>query len=136
MAANDDFRAGESMAIDWIAGRSQMSDDLAFLVSEMDRPLDETARGFLITIGNAARAAAKRAEQAAKAQATAAAHGEAQPAATVAAALDVDASWRRMRELQRRARLEELWRRNSQVPFGYGAPDSFGAGNRRNIGER
>ena len=65
MAADDDSRAGEGMAIDWIAGRSEMSDDLALLVSGMEQPLDETARAFLLTVGNAARAAAKRAELAA-----------------------------------------------------------------------
>jgi hypothetical protein len=33
MAADDDFRAGEGMAIEWLEGRSEMSDDLALLVS-------------------------------------------------------------------------------------------------------
>ena len=66
MTADDKSRAGEGMAIDWIAGRSEMSDDLALLVSGMEQPLDETARAFLLTVGNAARAAAKRAELAAR----------------------------------------------------------------------
>jgi hypothetical protein len=60
MPADDDFRAGEGMAIEWLEGRSEMSDDLALLVSGMTQPLDGTARAFLLTVGNAARAVARR----------------------------------------------------------------------------
>ena len=60
MAADDDFRAGEGMAIEWLEGRSEMSDDLVLLVSGMTQPLDGTARAFLLTVGNAARSVARR----------------------------------------------------------------------------
>ena len=122
MAVDDDSRAGEGMAIDWIAGRSEMSDDLALLVSGMEQPLDETARAFLITIGNAARAAAKRAELAVRGAPRPTPTGAPSPAVlegrTPAAppAIDVDSFWRQTQERMQRARIEEFWRKNSEIP--------------------
>ena len=55
-----DAKEGEEMAKAWLAGKSELIDDLAALVDGMDRPLDATARAFLLTIGNAAKASAKR----------------------------------------------------------------------------
>jgi hypothetical protein len=34
---DDDFRAGEALALEWIAGSSQLLDDLAGLVAGMPR---------------------------------------------------------------------------------------------------
>jgi hypothetical protein len=55
-----DAKEGEEMAKAWLAGKSELIDDLAALVDGMDKPLDGTARAFLLTIGNAAKASAKR----------------------------------------------------------------------------
>jgi hypothetical protein len=55
-----DAKEGEGMAKAWLAGKSELIDDLAVLVAGMDRPLDAIARAFLLTIGNAAKASAKR----------------------------------------------------------------------------
>ena len=119
MAASDRFRAGEGAAIDWIAGRSEMSDDLGFLVSSMEWPLDEEARAFLLTVGNAAQAAAKRAEQAAKEAASR--RTEQTPAASQA---PTPVGWeelrRRRREQALRERLDQLWRANAQIPLDAG----------------
>jgi hypothetical protein len=117
--ADDDFREGEKMALDWLEGRSEMSDDLALLVSGMTQPLDATAKGFLVTVGNAARMAkredlptparapAARAKGPAKAQPT--------PEAPPQPPVDVDAFRRRMREHERAARLERLASSNAAV---------------------
>jgi hypothetical protein len=55
-----DAKEGEEMAKAWLAGKSELIDDLAALVDGMDKPLDGTARAFLQTIGSAAKASAKR----------------------------------------------------------------------------
>jgi hypothetical protein len=59
MSDDDDVRAGEELARAWLQGKSELIDDLAALVDGMTRPLDATARAFLLTIGNAARLAPK-----------------------------------------------------------------------------
>jgi hypothetical protein len=48
------------MKVQWRARRSEMTDDLALLVSGMTQPIDGTARAFLLTVGNAVRAVARR----------------------------------------------------------------------------
>jgi hypothetical protein len=57
--ADDEARAGEDLARAWLQGKSEMSDDLALLVSGMTQPLDEMATAFIRMIGNAAKAAPK-----------------------------------------------------------------------------
>jgi hypothetical protein len=52
-----DAKEGEELAKAWLAGKSELIDDLAALVEGMDKPLDGTARAFLQTIGSAAKAA-------------------------------------------------------------------------------
>jgi hypothetical protein len=52
---------GEELAKAWLAGESELIDDLSVLVDGMDRPLDATARAFLLTIGTAAKASGKQA---------------------------------------------------------------------------
>jgi hypothetical protein len=54
-----DAKEGEEMAKAWLRGEGELIDDLADLVAGMDRPLDGTARAFLQTIGNAAKASSK-----------------------------------------------------------------------------
>ena len=115
--ADDDVRAGEELAKAWLQGKSELIDDLAALVDGMDKPLDATAKGFLVTVGNAARMAkrddlptparapAPRAKGPAKAQPT--------PEAPPAPAFDVDEFRRRRREHELAARLDELARRNA-----------------------
>ena len=63
--ADDDARAGEELARAWLQGKSELINDLAALVDGMSQPLDATAKGFLVTVGNAARMA-KRAVKAAE----------------------------------------------------------------------
>src|SRR5580658_10325605 len=57
--SDDDARAGEQMAKAWLRGEGELIDDLPLLVSGMSRPLDEMAKAFLSTIGNAAKAKAR-----------------------------------------------------------------------------
>lgn len=113
---DDGFRAGEKMAIDWIEGRSEMTDDLAALVAGMPRELDAMARGFLVTIGNAARRTASCEAQPAPGAAPT------PPAVPPPAApsIDVDTMWARARERQRKARFEEFARRNAELPVIHG----------------
>jgi hypothetical protein len=111
--SDDDARAGEELARAWLQGKSEMSDDLALLVSGMTQPLDEMAKGFLQTIGNAAKASAKReARQAPTARRTAAPPpAEPLPAAPV----DFSEILRRRREREHARRLDELGRRNQEA---------------------
>ena len=123
----DDFRAGEALALEWIEGRTSLTDDLAVIVLGMARELSGEARefggdarGFLVTIGNAARMAkrddlptlartsAPRAKGLANAQPTA---PEPPPAPTT----DINEMFRRRRERERAVRLEELGRRNQEA---------------------
>ena len=112
--ADDDARAGEELARAWLDGKSELIDDLAALVDGMDKPLDGTARAFLLMVGNAARStprgkarsAPARIEAQTKAQPT-------PPEAPPAPAFDVDAFRRRMREREQAARLEQLGRSNA-----------------------
>jgi hypothetical protein len=118
--ADDDFRAGEGMAIEWLESRSEMSDDLALLVSGMTQPLDGTARAFLLTVGNAARAVARREDLPTSAGAPAQrapdpAKAQPTPEATPTPPIDLNEMLRRRRERERAARFEELARRNAAL---------------------
>ena len=118
MSDNDDIRAGDGMAIDWIAGRSEMTEDLSAIVATMPKELDGAAIGFLRTVGNAARAAAKRAEQAARDEAAAPGREAQTAAAPPAPSIDWEELRRRQRERALREQLDELWRANSAIPIG------------------
>jgi hypothetical protein len=111
---DDDVRAGEELARAWLQGKSELIDDLAALVDGMTRPLDATARAFLLTIGNAARSTPRGKTRPTSAGAPAPAHLEAQtPEAPALPRVDVDELRRRMREHERAARLERLARSNA-----------------------
>jgi hypothetical protein len=111
MTDNDAFKVGEEMARAWTEGRSELIEDLGALVAGMGE-IGPQERGFLVTLGNAARAA-RRAPRPTPAPALLEAQTPAAPPAR--APIDVDDSWRRARERMRQARLEELARANSQI---------------------
>jgi hypothetical protein len=111
MSDDDDARAGEELARAWLQGKSEMSDDLALLVSGMTQPLDATARAFLQTIGNAAKASAKRGPTPSARRTAAAPPVQVPPAAPV----DLNEMLRRRRERERAAKLEEFGRRNAEA---------------------
>jgi hypothetical protein len=110
--ADDDALAGEELARAWLQGKSELLDDLAALVDGMTRPLDATARAFLLTIGNAARLAPRGKARPAPARLDA--QTAAQPTQNPPQPrVDIDEFRRRMREHERAARLDELARRNA-----------------------
>jgi hypothetical protein len=116
--ADDDARAGEELARGWLRGKSELIDDLAALVDCMAQPLDETARAFLLTVGNSARAVARREDLPTPAGAPAPrppdlAKAHPTPDAPPAPPIDLNEMLRRERE--RAARLEELARRNQEA---------------------
>ena len=99
---------GDELAKNWLAGKTNMHDDLGTLVASMvDGQLGAVERDFLRVVGEAACSAARRKARPAP--------EPAQPT-PVPPQIDVDASWRRARERQRAARFEELARRNSRIP--------------------
>jgi hypothetical protein len=112
-----DFRDGEAMARDWIAGRGDLP-DLLHIVRDMPRggELGGLEAGFLSTIDAAVRGdrlGAANVPDPAKAQllleATPSAEAPPQPP------IDVDEFRRRWRERERAARLEELCQRNAAL---------------------
>jgi hypothetical protein len=120
--ADDEARAGEDLARAWLQGKSEMSDDLALLVSGMTQPLDEMATAFIRMIGNAAKAAPKSKVRQTPAGAPAAppnlAQAQPSPEAPPAPLIDFNEMMRRHRESEYARRLEELWRENSSSPVG------------------
>lgn len=125
--ADDDARAGEELARAWLQGKSELIDDLAALVDGMTRPLDATARAFLLTIGNAARLAPRGKARPTPAGAPAPRAPD-PPEAPPATAFDVDEFRRRMSEHERAARLERLARSNAAA---WGEQQAFLASRRR-----
>ena len=109
----DFFREGERLALDWIAGKSELLDDFAALVVGM-KEFGEMERAFLLTIGNAARAAAKR-----EGQPTFVVASDPAPTPRSAPAaepkVDIDAFRRRQRAHEQAARLQELASRNANA---------------------
>jgi hypothetical protein len=112
-----DFRDGEAMAREWIAGRGDLP-DLLRIVRDMPRcgELGGLEAGFLSTIDAAVRSdrlGAANVPDPAKAQllleATPSAEASPQPL------IDIDEFRRRRRERERAARLEELARRNQEA---------------------
>jgi hypothetical protein len=116
-----DDAAGEELAKAWLRGEGELIDDLAALVDGMDKPLDETARAFLLTIGAAARSAPKskvrQTPTGTPAPARLGAQTAAQPTpeAPPARPVDVDAFRARMRDHERARRLEQLGRSNAEA---------------------
>jgi hypothetical protein len=122
---DDDFRAGEALALEWIEGRTSLTDDLAVLVLGMTRELSDEARefggearGFLVTIGNAARQAARRETNPRSKPIRPRAPDPAKappPAEPPSAAVDFNELMQRRRERNLAARLDELGRRNQEA---------------------
>jgi hypothetical protein len=113
-------KEGEELAKAWLAGKSELIDDLAALVDGMDKPLDATARAFLLTIGSAAKAAPRGKARPTPAGAPAARPpdlAKAQPSseAPPAPLIDLNEMLRRRRERERAAKLEEFGRRNQEA---------------------
>ena len=113
--ADDDVRAGEELARAWLQGKSEMSDDLALLVSGMTQPLDEMAKAFLQTIASAAKGSAKRGPTPSARRAPDFAKAQPSPEAPPAPTIDLNEMWRRRRERERARRLDELGRRNQEA---------------------
>jgi hypothetical protein len=106
----DDFREGEAMARDWIAGKGALP-DLMSIVKDMPRDLAGLEAGFLSTVDAAARGrqGAAGAPDPVKAQMALA------PPPLPAPTISLDEMWRRRRERNREQRLEELGRRNAEA---------------------
>jgi hypothetical protein len=111
-----DAKEGEELAKAWLRGEGELIADLADLVAGMDRPLDGTARAFLQTIGNAAKASSKSKVRQTPAGAPAARPPVPPPAEPPPSApVDLNEMFRRRRERERAARLGELGRRNQEA---------------------
>ena len=115
-----DFREGEAMALEWIAGRGALP-DLLHVVRDMPRggEMGGLEAGFLNAVDAAVRGdrpvAANVPDPATKAQQLL----EATPSAeTPQPRVDIDEFRRRMREHERRARFEELARNNASLSIG------------------
>jgi hypothetical protein len=102
-----DANEGEELARAWLQGKSELMDDLADLVEGMAHPLDGTARAFLVTVGNAAKASAKRRPASARVEA------QPSPEPPVAQTISLDEMMRRRREREHARRLDELGRSNA-----------------------
>jgi hypothetical protein len=113
--SDDDVRAGEELAKAWLAGKSELIDDLAALVDGMDKPLDATARAFLQMIGEAAKASAKREARPTPSARRTPAPPPPSPDAPIAPAVNFEEVMRRRRERDRARRLDELGRRNQEA---------------------
>ena len=124
-----DFRDGEAMAREWIAGRGDLP-DLLHIVRDMPRggELSGLEAGFLSTIDATVRGAplgAANVPDPAKAQQWL----EAAPSLEAASApVDLEAFHRRRREHERRTRFEELARNNASIPIGSIPRDDSGWG--------
>jgi hypothetical protein len=109
-----DYEEGARRGLEWL-GRSEDAAELAQIVGEMPPKLGDMETAFLIAIGRAALAghkAAPQTEDEAKARpATLPPPAEAPPVPWI----DVDEFRRRRLEHERRARFEELARRNAAL---------------------
>jgi hypothetical protein len=111
-----DFREGEGMAREWIAGRGDLP-DLLHIVRDMPRggELGDLEAGFLSTIDAAVRGDRLDAANVPD-PATAQQLLEASPSPeAVSAPVDLEAFHRRRRERERAARFEDLARRNAAL---------------------
>jgi hypothetical protein len=117
---DDDVRAGEELAKAWLRGEGELIDDLPALVDGMDKPLDATARAFLVTVGNAAKAMAKREDLPTPAGAPAPrakgpAKAQPTPEEPAEPKVDIDQFRRRKRDHELAARLERLASSNASA---------------------
>jgi hypothetical protein len=109
---SDAAKEGEELAKAWLAGKSELFDDLADLVESMSHPLDPASRTFLNMIGNSAKASARG--KARPASARIEAQTAAQPTQDpLQPRVDLNELWRRRRERESARRLEELGRSNA-----------------------
>lgn len=99
----------------WLQGKSEMSDDLALLVSGMSLPLDAMANSFLSTIGAAAKAASRSSSKPGRQRAPDPAKVQPTPEAPPAPTISLDELMRRRRERDRAARLERFARYNDEA---------------------
>jgi hypothetical protein len=119
---DDDFRAGEALALEWLAGKTSLTDDLAVIVLGMARELSGEARdrgrrqrlpryhwqrGEGIGQGQGAPDAGRNTS----ARIEAAAQPTPEPPQPQ---VDINELWRRRRERIREQRLDELLRRNQE----------------------
>jgi hypothetical protein len=127
-----DAKEDRELAEAWLRGEGELIDDLAALVDGMTRPLDPAARTFLQTIGNAAKAAAKReARPTPSARRTPAPPPPAEP--PPAAPIDLNEMIRRRQAREHARRLEEFgrsnaaaWRDQAEMVRGMGAGVDWG----------
>lgn len=106
---------GEALARGWLQGKSELLNSLADLVEGMSHPLDETARAFLLTVGNTARAAAKREGAPTSVVASEPAPSPRSKPVPAEPKVDIDEFRRRQREHARRARYDELAANNAAL---------------------
>jgi hypothetical protein len=108
----DDFREGEAMARDWIAGKGALP-DLMSIVKDMPRDLAGLEAGFLSTVDAAARGrqGAAGAPDPAKAQMALAPQPTPEP--PPAPTISLDEMLRRRRERERATKLEFYGQRNA-----------------------
>jgi hypothetical protein len=113
-----DFREGEAMARDWIAGKGALP-DLMSIVKDMPRDLAGLEAGFLSTVDAAARGrqGAAGAPDPAKAQLALAPQPTPEPPPTIS----LDELMLRRRERNLEQRLDELGRRNAEAWVEMGA---------------
>jgi hypothetical protein len=104
-----DFRDGEAMAREWIAGRGDLP-DLTLIVKDMPRDLGGLEAGFLATIDVAVRGA-RRGE----AGAPDVAKGQLALTPPAEPLIDIDELHRRQRERAVATKLEELGSRNQAL---------------------
>jgi hypothetical protein len=117
-----DFREGEAMAREWIAGRGDLP-ALLHIVRDMPRggELGGLEAGFLSTVDATIRGDrldAANVPDLAKAQQLLEATPSAPSPEAVSAPIDLEAFHRRRLEHERRARFEELARNNASIPIG------------------
>ena len=124
--ANEDVELARA----WLQGKSALMDDLADLVeSMMGKQLDAAARTFISTIGNAAKASAKREARPTPSARRTPAPPPAEP--LPAAPVDFSEILRRRREREHARRLDELGRRNQEA---FMEQHAFMAGNQMRNG--
>jgi hypothetical protein len=111
MADQNDFEEGARRALAWL-GRSEDGAELAQIVGQMPTKLGDVEVAFLIAIGRAALAGHKAAPQTeAEAKIRPATPS---PPAEGDGGLSQGEFWQRVHDRERKARLDELLRRNAE----------------------
>jgi hypothetical protein len=110
--ANEDVELARA----WLRGEGKLMDDLADLVESMiDKRLDPEARTFISTIGRDAKAMAKGKARPASARLEAQPAAQPAPEPPPAPTIDINEMFRRSREREYKAKLEEFGRRNQEA---------------------